>query len=221
MPFFNLIAFIYSTAIFFWIRYLYKYSLKKTVDRTNFFKSIKEIILFIPIGLQAIMLFCFAFGQTIPLSVKFSNFIEFIFFEQRESVLPDFEPIRIIFIGSLLVVFQYYLLKVKLYFIKGSIRIYQIIIFISNIFFLNNLISNIRHSLFYSLLSNLVLNYNNFYIWMLCLLLVFIFGSLKGKWIQEKQINLLKYLSITSRILLLYSILIIIVALPLIIFSFL
>ena len=217
MPLLSIPTLIYSLALFFWFRYLYQASIKNAENRIHFIHSLKRILLFIPLGLQGILLSFLAVGQIVPLSISVFEYSGFILFGSMENTLPDFGPIRILFVGSLLGAIQLFLLKLNCSAIKKGSSFRSVLIFIVSIFFLDILIANVRSSLSFFQSPDLVFNYNNFYLWLLCFLLVAIFAFLKGHQFSGKYRTLFKYLALTSRILLTYLLLIVAMALPLMI----
>lgn len=219
MTFTILLTIIYSTTLLFWTRYLYNCSLKKTVDRTDFFNSIKKIFLFIPLGIQSILLFCFALTELIPLSNKLAAFIELNIYGSRGFLPVDFEALRIVFSGCLLVALQYLLLKMKPVELKSENRISRFFVLMISIYFLETLIANIRHALFFEPLPGFAFEYDSFYLWLLYVIAAFAFAFMKAEWIYKKQMNGVKYLSLASRMVFGYLLLVFIIGIPRIIYT--
>jgi len=208
-----------ACAIFFWIKDVYSHTLKDPEDRIFFFEFIKWVSLYLPIALQAIFLFCYAMGQAILISSALSNFIAFNIYSDLNEVQINLESIKIIFIGSLLISAQYLLLRTNLFDSKGLSIVAKCIAWLISIFFLKLLIENILYSLAIQTSTGLTFSYNNDYMWVICLLLTLSLTFVRGDWIYVKELNSLKSLSLTARILSVYSLFIILITLPRIIYA--
>lgn len=210
---------IYGCAVFFWLRFFYIRSLKTAAGRSILFESIQEIFLFVPIGMQGILLLSFCVIEVIPLSIKLSDSIELIFFTKGEIVLPDFESLKIIFIGALLLTLQYLLLRKNISSYKPLNILIRFSTFLISILFLRFLSSNIFHTFYLFPAGKLPVSYDNNFAWLLCIVLVVIGILMKGEWIYERQLKTIRYFSLASRIVMGYLLLVFIIALPLIIFT--
>jgi len=198
---------------------VYSHTLKDPEDRIFSFEFIKWISFYLPIALQAIFLFCYASGQAILIGSAISNFIAFNLYNDLNEVSINLEPLKIIFIGSLLVSAQYLLLRTNLFDSKGLTIVAKLIAWLISIFFLKLLIENILYSLAIQTSTGLTFSYNNNYMWVISLLLTLSFTFIRGDWIYIKESNSLKYLSLTASILCVYSLFIILITLPRIIYA--
>jgi hypothetical protein len=211
---------IYFVALFFWGRYLYIHSIKKAVDREYSLQNISALVVYIPIGLQAILLFCFSLLQVIPIGDKLAGVVEFTFFKSGGEAVPDLYELTIILAGALVTALNYCLATAAASVTNnaGSI-VSKSLIFAAGIFFLNLLRLNISYSFFGDTDSGLIINYNNKYLLVLSLCVIVFFALLKGAWIYKRQSLVIKYFSLTSRVLLLYSLLVAMAAIPVIIYQ--
>jgi hypothetical protein len=123
-------------SVVFWMRYLYVKTLKSKTNRIDAVKQMVEFGIYFPIGLQAIFLFCFALFKIIPLSNELLNFFEGVFFKNKKLELVDFYGLKIIFLGSIIMVLNYALFK-KIHASKNTIDIvlYKLFLFLSSVFF--------------------------------------------------------------------------------------
>jgi hypothetical protein len=212
--FFILPGFIYVIAIFFWCRYLYLHSFKKAADRDYFLDKFLMLAVYLPVGFQAILLFCYSLLQLIPL-VKELTALAAVMFENRADGVPDFCPLVIILGGSLLVVVNYCLAVKAASFSSPLARIVsQVLVFAAGLFFLWFLRLNMAWAFSGAEESMGIKKYTNYYLLVPALVLVLFFAFIKGGWIYYRQSVELKYFSLASKILLFYVVLIIAVALP-------
>ncbi len=75
---------IFLVSFILWFRYLYIKTLKNKANRVNAAIQIAEFAIYIPIGVQAVFLFCFAFFKLLPLSNESFNFFEALFFKSKK-----------------------------------------------------------------------------------------------------------------------------------------
>jgi hypothetical protein len=220
LSYFILPGLIYLLAFFFWSRYLYNHSLKKAADRIYLLEKVSALVVYIPIGLQAILLFCFSLLQVIPLGDELAGLFKFAFLKNAGKNIPDFYAFDIILAGSLLVTGNCCLI-VKASLLKSTVIkvVCKSLVFAAGIFFLNVLRLNISYSFFGNTGSRLIISYNGIYVLVLTLSAVVFFALLKSTWMYKKQSRLIKYFSLTSRILLLYSFLVAMAAIPVIIYQ--
>ena len=205
--------------MYFWIKDMYSHTLKDAGDRIFYFGFLKWILFYLPISLQAIFLFCYAAGHAILLSSGFSNLLAFRTSSDLNEVSNNLGSIKIIFISSLLLSIQYLLLQTN-FFERKSLNIAaKFMAWLSSILFLKLLVENILYSLSIQTSTGLTFSYNNDYLWLLSVLLTLTLIIVKGAWIYNTDRNSLKYLALTSRILSSYSLFIIILALPMIIYA--
>jgi hypothetical protein len=109
LPYIVLLFLIYLAAFFFWSRYLYNHSLKKAADRIYFLEKAAALVVYIPIGLQAILLFCFSLLQVIPIGNELAGVFESAFLKDGGEDIPDFYALTIILTGALVTALNYYL----------------------------------------------------------------------------------------------------------------
>jgi hypothetical protein len=220
LSFFILPGLIYFVALFFWGRYLYVHSLKKAADRKYSLQKISALVVYIPVGLQAILLFCFSLPQVMPLGDKLAGLAEFIFFKSGRESIPDLYELTIILAGALVMALNYCLAVIAASVTNNAGSIFsKSLVFAIGMFFLNLLRLNISYSVFGDTVSQLIISYNNNYLLALALSLVVFFALIKGEWIYKRQSPSIKYFSLTSRILLMYSLLVAIAAIPVIIYQ--
>ena len=206
--------------MYFWIKDMYSHTLKDAGDRIFYFGFLKWIIFYLPIALQAIFLFCYAAGHAILLSSGFSNLLVFRTSSDLNEVSNNLGSIKIIFISSLLLSIQYLLLQTN-FFERKSLNIAaKFMAWLSSILFLKLLVENILYSLSIQTSTGLTFSYNNDYMWVICLLLILTLTFVKGEWIYGRELNSLRYLSLTARILFVYALFIILITLPGIIYTF-
>ena len=218
MTVFIIPALIYFLSVFLWIRYLYKHSLKKQADRIYTAQKILDFAIYIPVGLQAIFLFCFAVFQFIPLSNQLYHFIETVFLGNKEAGFCNFDALKIIFIGSVVVMINHAVIKTSaaLKSNPGTDLLYKSLIFFVSIFLLRLLVLNIWGSFTIRPALKLLISYNNNYLLLPSVLSVILFSILKGRLIHKNHGAAVKYYSLGLLILLLYSLLIITITLPLV-----
>jgi hypothetical protein len=219
LSFFILPGLIYFAALFFWGRYLYIHSLKKAADRKYSLQKVSALVVYIPIGLQAILLFCFSLLQVIPIGDKLASFFEFIFLTNAGESIPDFYALTIILTGALVTALNYCLAAAAASVTNntGSI-LSKSLVFAAGVFFLNMLRLNISHSFSGNTDSQFIISYNSNYLLLLSLSVIVFFALIRGTWIYKRQSLAIKYFSLASRILLLYAFLVVIAAIPVIIY---
>ena len=199
---------------------MYTHTLKDPADRKDFFEKATRIFLFSPIALQAIFLFCYALGKSIPISNALTNFIEFDIFGNTDGRSADFESLEIIMSGSFLLIIQYLLLQAAFRNSKGVQIISRFLIFAGSIFLLRVLVVNILQSISPSNSNDLAISYNSSYVLLFCIPIILILTIVKGAWIYTTRSNSLKLLSLTSRILFIYSLFIVLITVPRVVYSF-
>jgi hypothetical protein len=214
LSFFILPGLIYFAALFFWGRFLYIRSLKKTCDRDYFIDKILLLALYIPPGLQAILLFCFSLVQIIPLAMKLAGWTEFVFLKGTEG-MPDFYAVKIILTGSLVVVLNHFIIikTSSVNSVAGKV-VSKSLAFATGLFFLKVLQVEISHSIAGHAGDEATLIYNSNYLFVPGLFAVVFFALIKGSWIYKKQYAAVKYFSLASKILIWYIFLVMATSIP-------
>jgi len=140
-------TFILLYAIFVWVKDIYTHAFKDPTDREDFFRKLITFCTFLPIVLQAVFLFCYAVGEAILLSTSLSNIFAFNIGGDLKWRAINFGPLKIIFIGALLLTSQYLLLKRNLSVNKGLNIGVKFLAWLISIFFLTLLVLDILNSL--------------------------------------------------------------------------
>ena len=207
-------TFILLYAIFVWVKDIYTHAFKDSTDREDFFRKLITFCTFLPIVLQTVFLFCYAVGEAILLSTSLSNIFAFNIGGDLKWRAINFGPLKIIFIGALLLTSQYLLLKRNLSVNKGLNIGVKFLAWLISIFFPTLLVLDILNSLSISTSIQFGISYDNDYMWIISLLIVVPLLFVKGAWVYNNNLNSLQCLSLTARILGLYSLLIILITLP-------
>lgn len=200
-----LLTIIFIFSLLLWPRYLYIHSLKKHDDRKYFFLTIKKMIPFIPIGLQGIFIFCYAFFKTFPICYQMCSLLEKMITGKIETNIADFYALKIIITGSLLVAGNLYLAKLStMQKNKSTAFVYKLFITIIGLLFLNNLMSNMRYEIFEQTNFETTISYNNNFLFFISFLSLVIFAFINGIWIYRHQYVSVNYFTIASRLVMIY-----------------
>jgi hypothetical protein len=208
---------IYFTAIFFWLRYLCLRSFSTTERRGYFIRRLLDMILYIPIGLQAAFLFCYALFHLPVIGNKLSGLFEMVVLDNKANHYPDFYPLQIIFIASLLLAVNYILQRMAAaHSDKITAGLLQFFIFMASLFLLRTLVQNIYESIGWSGAGHILIGYNNYYGWFLVIVITLVF-SVFGGGMPKTDANT-KYMALASRLLWLYCFITLLFGLPRIIY---
>ncbi|MBL7749516.1 MAG: hypothetical protein JNM19_18910 [Chitinophagaceae bacterium] len=213
----GMLGLIYFLALFFWVRYLYYRSLRTAEARAVMYKRLAAAITYIPLGLQAIFLFCFAFFQLLPLIDTTGEFFHQFIFQGNRKKIPDLFALRIIFIGSMIIAINYLLLReAGLLKDKGAALACKMMLFIVNLFWLKVLVQNCVDSFQYTKAVRAIINYNNNYLWLMSVVLAAVYGfsgSQAGAIGRNK-----KYIALTSRMIWVYCTVLLVISIPRVIY---
>ncbi len=164
--------------------------------------------------MQAILLFCYSLLQLIPLGKQLAVWVDAIFLKGTDDV-PDFYPLKIVLAGFLLVTVSYWL-AVKAVLVRNTLfRITaKTFAFAAGFFFLKILQLHISDSFFDNADSWAITVFKSNHILLPLLLVMAIPAFIKGAWIYKRQLELIKYFSLASKVLLLYIFLVLLAAIP-------
>jgi len=213
----GMLVLIYFLALFFWVRYLYYRSLRTAEAREVMYERLAAAIVYIPLGLQAAFLFCFAFFQLLPLIDTTGDFFHQFIIKGNRRKIPDLFALRIIFIGSMMIAMNYLLLrKAGSLKDKGTALVCKIALFIVNLFWLKVLAQNCVDSFQYRKAVQAVINYNNNYLWLLSIALAAVYGF-SGSRAGTTGIYK-KYIALTARMIWVYCAALLVISIPRIIY---
>lgn len=175
------------------------------------------MLLYVPLGLQAAILFCFALFHLPVIGNKLSSLFDKVVLGHKSSQYPDFYPLQIIFTGSMLVAVNYILQKqAAAVSEKISSLLLQLFVFIGSLFLLRTLVQNIYESIGWNGTHHPAIIYGNSCGWIAALFFSLVFSLLGGG--QMKTDGSTKYLALTSRLLWLYCFIALLFGLPRIIY---
>ena len=201
-------------AVYFWIKDLYSHSFKDAEDRKFLFQFVKRILFYLPIALQAIFLCCYALLHAILMSAGLPGFMAFNISAEVNDQFFNLEPMKIVFVGSLLLASQYVLLKRNLFDNKNLNDAAKSLGWLLSILFLKVLCENILYSPSLSSSDGFAFRYTNSFLFLFAVVLVLVLAILKGEWIYNNNLEALRYLAFTARVLCVYTVLILLILLP-------
>ncbi|MFT3680422.1 MAG: hypothetical protein QM791_09135 [Ferruginibacter sp.] len=181
---------------------MYTRSLKRTGDRKLFLQSAIRVVLFLPAGLQALLILGCIFLHFIPVSEIFTGSFQFDFTGKEEQRFFVTNDLKIILAASLFLTGNLWLIKKAQYF-NGIINV---LVFTAGIAMLISLLQNLQCQLWNAGNNKPVFDYSNSVAFTGCLLLITGLSFIKGAWIYKKESDLLKYYVLSSRYLLCYGI---------------
>lgn len=208
---------IYFSAIFFWLRYLCLRSFNTAERRGYFIRRLLDMVLYIPIGLQAAFLFCYALFHLPVIGKKLSGLFEMVVLDNKANHYPDFYPLQIIFIASLLLAVNYILIR-KVGMVREKVPkfLLQFFIFIASLLLLRTLVQNIYESTGWNRAGHIPVEYSNYYAWVPAIVISLVF-SVAGGGIKKTDANT-KYMALASWLLWFYCFIAFVVGLPRIIY---
>ncbi|RYD90922.1 MAG: hypothetical protein EOP54_23270 [Sphingobacteriales bacterium] len=201
---------IYATALFFWLRYIYRNSFRKREDFIYFTGKLFRLLVLLPLGLQALMLFIVGITQLPQLAAHFSSFV--LGREKSFALLLSngWYPLFIICIGSAGISINYVLMKIAA--TNGYPFTRQLLtglLWLAGLASARILLPNVLLSVDLFTRRSLVFDYNNSFLFSMAIFLLLSLSLLKHRYA--------KYFALNLYVLLLYGLAILLLALPLII----
>jgi hypothetical protein len=197
-----LLFLICAVAILFWLRFIYLNSLKNAERRNAFASAVAKMFLYIPAGLQGILLFSYILFSPF-LMAAFPQMIFGNFRGHQSDFFSQLLPSGVILAGSLVLTFNLFL-AAKVRMLNGATGLLlKAMVFAAGAGFLLLLRQNLAGDLA-SLPSRHGIIYNSDLVLMLSLLIIIIFSLLKNNRVRSRHSILLKYFSLSSKILLCY-----------------
>ncbi len=204
---------IYSVAVFFWCRYLYLHSFRTKEDRAYTFKKTSELFLYIPLGLQAAFLFCYAVYEAIPVGFRMSDLFTRLILRDLKIDDPDFDGLKIVFAGSMMIGASYTSIKMTTTLEdRVSAVIAQIMLFALNCFFLKEMVQNIYLSAGFPARGHSVINLQDHTLWIFMLIAVPVLSFINTK--AEGPLSWLRYTAVAARTILVYCLICFVLVLP-------
>ncbi|MCX6317182.1 MAG: hypothetical protein NTW29_07815 [Bacteroidetes bacterium] len=211
---------ILAGTLFFWFRFLYIRSLRTAEKRETFGASLQHIFPYIPLGLHAAFLFCYAVIQFRFLYIKLAALFGHYVLGKKDIDTPDIFPLKLLFAASLLIALYYLLLRsIRTISHKATKLILHGILFTAGCYSLKVLVLNIKWSAGLSYELAAPVSYGNGYLWVCCLVFTFFVSITHG--INIRPDSGFKYVALTSRLLWLYCLVAFFFAIPrILIFAF-
>lgn len=208
---------IYFTSLFFWLRFLYIRSLSTAEKRNYFFSRLVDLFFYIPIGLQAAFLFCYALFH-LPVNGKnLASLFDKALSGNKNNPHPDLYPLQLIFTATLLLAVNFIFIRMAASAGKKAVTwLLRVIIFLAGIFLLRTLLQNIYESTGWNRAGHIPVDYSNYYVWLPAIVISLVFSVAGGE--KPKTAANTKYLALASRLLWFYCFIAFVVGLPRIIF---
>jgi len=185
---------IYMPAVFFFIRFIYVRAFKSAAKRSAFVQSLFRTAVFIPAGIQGVFIFSYAAWQPFAVCMSFNNYF-----------IDGFYPMKIILAGSLLLTVNVSAAKAAQANHEGAGIFYKVLAIAFGVTLTAALIGNMKYELSLHSSAAPVVSYSSDFLLLLCGTAILFFSFFRGRQIYETPSGLIKYLSLASRVLLLYS----------------